>query len=156
MRGISTAIDHISIEAFQAALEGLGVEILNMQHANWKPEKGSEVMQDDLTRFPDIDSVWAGGDDLPRAAAASEQSDRQERMVLLGGSGIKRIIEMIINGDPLIDADIFYPPTLIIPAIELAAMRFATQAPIAGQYVLGSPHTTAENAADYFSLGSPY
>ena len=77
-------------------------------------------------------------------------------MVLLGGSGMNRVIEMIMSGDPLIDADIFYPPTLIIPAIELTAMRFATQTPIAGQYVLDSPLITAENAADYYFPESPY
>ena len=157
MRGIPTAIDNIRIEAFQAALEGSGIEILDMQHANWNPDKGFEVMQDYLTRFPEIDGVWAGDDDAALGAkAAIEQSGRQEEMALLGGSGMNKVIEMIINGDPLIDADIFYPPTIIVPAIELTAMRFATQAPIAGQYVLDSPLITAENAANYYFPESPY
>ncbi|CAA9414782.1 MAG: Ribose ABC transporter, periplasmic ribose-binding protein RbsB, partial [uncultured Rubellimicrobium sp.] len=143
MRGIPTAIDNIRIEAFQAALEGSGIEILDMRHANWNPDKGFEVMQDYLTRFPEIDGVWAGDDDAALGAkAAIEQSGRQDKMVLLGGSGMNRVIKMIMNVDPLIDADIFYPPTLIIPAIELAAMRFATPAPVAKQYVLDSPPIT--------------
>ncbi|WP_210527631.1 substrate-binding domain-containing protein [Rubellimicrobium arenae] len=157
MRGIPTAIDNIRIEAFQKALEGSGVEILDMQYANWNPDKGFEVMQDYLTRFAEIDGVWAGDDDAALGAkAAIEQAGREGEMVLLGGSGMNKVIDMIMKDDPLIDADIFYPPTLIIPAIELTAMRFATQAPIAGQYVLDSPLITSENAAEYYFPESPY
>lgn len=157
MRGIPTAIDNIRIEAFQKALEGSNIEILDMQYANWNPDKGFEVMQDYLTRFDHIDGVWAGDDDAALGAkAAIEQAGRQEEMALLGGSGMNKVIEMVQNGDPLIDADIFYPPTLIIPAIELTALRFATQAPIEGQYILDSPLITSDNAASYYFPESPY
>lgn len=128
-----------------------------MQHANWNPDKGFEVMQDYLTRFSQIDGVWAGDDDAALGAkAAIEPSGRAGEMKLLGGSGMNRVIKMIMDGDPLIDADIFYPPTLIIPAIEVTAMRYATQAPIRGRYVLDSPLITAADAADYYFPDSPY
>lgn len=157
MRGIPTAIDNIRIEAFTKELEGSGIEILDMQHANWNPDKGFEVMQDYLTRFSQIDGVWAGDDDAALGAkAAIEPSGRAGEMKLLGGSGMNRVIKMIMDGDPLIDADIFYPPTLIIPAIEVTAMRYATQAPIRGRYVLDSPLITAADAADYYFPDSPY
>ena len=157
MRGIPTAIDNIRIEAFQKVLDGTGVEILDMQYANWNPDKAFEVMQDYLTRFPQIDGVWAGDDDAALGAkAAIEQAGRQEGMLLLGGSGMNRVIKMIMDGDAVIDADIFYPPTLIIPAIEVTAMRYATQAPIRGRYVLDSPLITKENAAEFYFPDSPY
>jgi ribose transport system substrate-binding protein len=157
MRGIPTAIDNIRIEAFETALEGSGVEILDMQYANWNPDKGFEVMQDYLVRFPKIDGVWAGDDDAALGAkAAIEQSGRQGEMALLGGSGMNRVIKLIMDGNGGFDADIFYPPTLIIPAIELTAMKYATQAPIHGQYVLDSPLITRDNAADYYFPDSPY
>ena len=57
MRGIPTAIDTIRIEAFQKTLESSGIEILDMQYANWNPDKAFEVMRDYLTRFPKIDGV---------------------------------------------------------------------------------------------------
>ena len=156
MRGIPTAIDNIRIEAFQKVLEGTGVEILDMQYANWNPDKAFELMQDYLTRFPQIDGVWAGDDDAALGArAAIEQAGRQQGMVLLGGSGMNRVIKMIMDGDKLIDADIFYPPTLIAPAVEVTSMRYATQSPIRGRYVLDSPLITAENAAEFCFPGSP-
>ena len=156
MRGIPTAIDNTRIEAFQKAFEGTKIEILDMQYANWNPDKGFEVMQDYLTRFPKIDGVWAGDDDAALGAKeAIDQAGRGAEMTLLGGSGMNRVIKAIIDGEGF-DADIFYPPTLIIPAIELTAMKFATQAPIHGQYVLDSPLITKENAADYYFPDSPY
>ncbi len=157
MRGIPTAIDNIRIDAFNAALEGSGIEVLDMQYANWNPDKGFEVMQDFLTRFEHIDGVWAGDDDAALGAkAAIEQAGRAEGMKLLGGSGMNRAIKMIMDGDPLIDADIFYPPTLIIPAISVTAMRYAVQAPVQGVYTLDSPLITAENAEEYYFPDSPY
>lgn len=157
MRGIPTAIDNIRIEAFQTTLEGSGIEILDMQYANWNPDKAFEVMQDYLTRFPEIDGVWAGDDDAALGArAAIEQAGREEGMLLLGGSGMNRVIKMIMDGDTLIDADIFYPPTLIAPAIEVTAMRYATQSPIRGRYVLDSPLITKDNAEEFYFPDSPY
>lgn len=157
MRGIPTAIDNIRIEAFQKTLEGSGIDILDMQYANWNPDKAFEVMQDYLTRFPEIDGVWAGDDDAALGArAAIEQAGRQEGMVLLGGSGMNRVIKTIMDGDTLIDADIFYPPTLIAPAIEVTAMRYATQSPIRGRYVLDSPLITKDNAEEFYFPDSPY
>ena len=157
MRGIPTAIDNIRIEAFQKTLEGSGIDILDMQYANWNPDKAFEVMQDYLTRFPEIDGVWAGDDDAALGArAAIEQAGRQEGMVLLGGSGMNRVIKTIMDGDTLIDADIFYPPTLIAPAIEVTAMRYATQSPIRGRYVLDSPLITKDNADEFYFPDSPY
>ncbi len=157
MRGIPTAIDNIRIEAFNAALKGTDIEILDMQYANWNPDKGFELMQDYLTRFDKIDGVWAGDDDAATGAkAAIEQAGRVGEMKLLGGSGMNRVIKMVMDGDPMIDADIFYPPTLIVPAIEVTALKYATQAPISGRYVLDSPLITAENASDYYFPDSPY
>lgn len=155
MRGIPTAIDNIRIEAFQKALEGSNIEVLDTQYANWNPDKGFEVMQDYLVRFPEINGVWAGDDDAALGAkAAIEQAERE--MLLLGGSGMNRVIKMVVDGDGIFDADIFYPPTLIVPAIEITAMKYATQAPIQGRYVLDSPLITRENAADYYFADSPY
>ncbi len=157
MRGIPTAIDNIRIDAFKKTIEGSGLEILDMQFANWNPDKAFEVMQDFLTRFPQIDGVWAGDDDAALGArAAIEQANRQKGMVLLGGSGMNRVIKTIMDGDALVDADIFYPPTLIIPAIQVTAMRYATQSPVRGRYVLDSPLITKENAAEFYFPDSPY
>jgi ribose transport system substrate-binding protein len=157
MRGIPTAIDNIRIDAFKKALEGTSIQVLDMKYANWNPDKGFEVMQDYLQRFPQIDAVWAGDDDAALGAIeAINQAGRTKGMTVLGGSGMNKVIKRIMDGDALIDADIFYPPTLIIPAIGAVAMKFAVGAPVSGRWVLGSPLITKENAKDYYFPESPY
>lgn len=157
MRGIPTTIDNIRIDAFQKALEGTKIKILDMQFANWNPDKGFQVMQDYLQRFKDIDGVWAGDDDAATGALeAIKQAGRSEKIALLGGSGMNRVVKNVMDGGTPIDADIFYPPTIIIPAIELTVLKFTTQAPILGRYILDSPLITKENAKDYYFPESPY
>lgn len=69
---------------------------------------------------------------------------------------MNKVIKLVMDGHDMVDADIFYPPTLIIPAIELVTMKFATKAPINGRYVLGSPLITKDNAAEYYFPHAPY
>jgi ribose transport system substrate-binding protein len=157
MRGIPTAVDNIRIDAFKKALEGTSIQVLDMQYANWNPDKGFEVMQDYLQRFPQIDGVWAGDDDAALGAIeAINQAGRDKGMIVLGGSGMNKVIKRIMDGDKLVDADIFYPPTLIIPAIGATALKFATGAPAGGRWVLGSPLITKENAEQYYFPEAPY
>lgn len=157
MRGIPTAIDNTRIEAFQKSLAGTKIKILDMQYANWNPDKGFQVMQDYLQRFNTIDGVWAGDDDAALGALeAIKQAGRQDKVALLGGSGMNRVIKAVMDGGSPIDADIFYPPTIIIPAIGLTVLRSTTQAPVQGRYVLDSPLITKENARDYYFPASPY
>ena len=157
MRGIPTAIDNIRIDAFQKALEGTKIKILDMQFANWNPDKGFQVMQDYLQRFPNIDGVWAGDDDAATGALeAIKQANRSDKIALIGGSGMNRIVKNVMDGGTPIDADIFYPPTIVIPAIELTTMKFATQSPIQGRYVLDSPLITKDNAKNFYFPDSPY
>ena len=156
MSGIPTAIDNIRIEAFNKALEGSKIEVLDMQYANWNPDKGFEIMQDYLQRFPEIDGVWAGDDDAALGAMEAIKQSERKGVTVLGGSGMNKVIALVKDGHDMVDADIFYPPTLIIPAIELVTMKFATKAPINGRYVLGSPLITKDNAAEYYFPDAPY
>lgn len=157
MRGIPTTIDNVRIDAFKKDLEGSKVQILDMQFANWNPDKGFEVMQDFLQKHDSIDGVWAGDDDAALGAMeAIKQANRPKPIAVLGGSGMNKVVKMVQDGGGMVDADIFYPPTLIIPAIELTAMRAATQAPIRGRYILDSPLITKDNAAEFYFPDSPY
>ena len=157
MRGIPTTIDNIRIDAFKKTLEGTKINILDMQFANWNPDKGFQVMQDYLQRFANIDGVWTGDDDAATGALeAIKQAGKSDKIAVIGGSGMNRIVKNVMDGGTPVDADIFYPPTIIIPAIELTTMKFTTQAPILGRYVLDSPLITKDNAKDYYFPASPY
>lgn len=157
LRGIPTVIDDQRVEAFMDAIEGSGINVLDMEYANWNRDDGFEVMQDFLARFDDIDAVWAQDDDIALGVIeAVRQAGRTDEMFVVGGGGMKQMIERVQAGDELTPVDILYPPSMIATAIELTALQYVAAVPIEGSYILDSPIVTAENAAQYYFPESPY
>ncbi|MDO5530108.1 MAG: ABC transporter substrate-binding protein, partial [Paracoccus sp. (in: a-proteobacteria)] len=157
LRGIPTTLDNERVEAFQAALEGSGKEILDMQHGNWNRDDAFRVMQDYLARYPEIDAVWAADDDMAIGVLeAIAQAGREDEMVVVGGAGMKEIIARIMESDPQLPVNVTYPPALISSAIEMTALRFVSNAPMAGRYIITSQLITPENAERYYYPDSPF
>ena len=50
LRGIPTTLDNERVDAFEAALDGSGVTILDKQHGNWNRDDAFNVMQDYLSK----------------------------------------------------------------------------------------------------------
>ncbi len=99
-----------------------GIRILARQSAMWTREKGLTVMQNFLTEFAHIDAVWAGDDDTALGAIqAIKEAGRENEMFVVGGGGMKQIVKMIEDKDPLVPATITYPPSMIAEGIQLAA-----------------------------------
>jgi ribose transport system substrate-binding protein len=157
LRGIPTVIDNQRVEGFQQAIEGSDIKVLDMKHANWNRDQAYEVMQDYLSRFPQIDAVWASDDDMALGVIeAVRQAGREDQLFILGGAGMKQMIERVQQGDKLIPADVLYPPAMIATAIEVTALKYTAKVPIEGRYILGSPLITAENADQYYYPDSPF
>lgn len=157
LRGIPTTIDNERVEGFQAALEGSGVEILAMEHGNWNRDKAFEVTQDFLSKYPQIDAVWASDDDMSVGAlAAIEAAGRKDVKFVLGGAGMKEMIARTRDGDAMIPANVTYPPAMIATAIEVTALGLVSSAPVSGRFVIGSVLVTPENAAQYYYPDSPF
>ena len=157
LRGIPTTLDNERVEAFEAAIEGSGIEVLDKQHGDWNRDKAFTVMQDYLSKFPQIDAVWAADDDMAVGAmAAIEQAGRKDEMWIIGGAGMKEIVRRIMDGDPQLPVDVTYPPALISAAIEMTALKFVSNAPIAGRYIITSVLITPENAEQHYFPDSPF
>ncbi|MBZ8133763.1 ABC transporter substrate-binding protein [Afifella sp. IM 167] len=157
LRGIPTVIDNQRVEAFQTAIEGSGIEILGMEHGNWNRDDAFEVMQDFLSRFPEINAVWASDDDMALGVIeAIRQANRQDEMWVLGGAGMKQMIERVGDNDTMVPADVLYPPSMIATAIELTALKYVSGAAIEGRYILNSTLVTPENASQYYYPDSPF
>ena len=45
-----------------------GIEILDSQPAYWSTQRGLEVMENYLQKYPEIDAVWTGDDDVLKGA----------------------------------------------------------------------------------------
>ncbi|NVF16272.1 ABC transporter substrate-binding protein [Vreelandella maris] len=157
LRGIPTVIDDERVQGFQEAIEGSEVNILDMQHANWNRDDGFEVMQDYLARFENIDAVWAQDDDIALGVIeAVRQADREEELFIVGGAGMKDIIKRVMDGDELVPVDVLYPPAMIATAMDLTVQHFVSNGPVLGEYILGSPLITQENAEQYYFPDSPF
>lgn len=157
LRGIPTVIDDERVEGFQEAIEGSDVNILDMQHANWNRDDGFEVMQDYLSRFDNIDAVWAQDDDIALGVIeAVRQADRKDELFIVGGAGMKDIIKRVMEGDELVPVDVLYPPAMIATAMDLTVQHFVSNGPVLGEYILGSPLITQENAEQYYFPDSPF
>jgi ribose transport system substrate-binding protein len=157
LRGIPTVIDDERVQGFQEAIEGSEVNILDMQHANWNRDDGFEVMQDYLSRFENIDAVWAQDDDIALGVIeAVRQADREDELFIVGGAGMKDIIKRVMDGDELVPVDVLYPPAMIATAMDLTVQHFVSNGPVLGEYILGSPLITQENAEQYYFPDSPF
>ncbi len=157
LRGIPTTIDNERVAGFEAAIEGSGIEIIDMEHGNWNRDDSFTVMQDFLSKHGEIDAVWASDDDMAIGVlAALEQSGRDDVQFVLGGAGMKEMIGRVRDGDTMIPADVTYPPAMIATAIELTAIGLTSTAPVSGTFTIGSVLITQENAEEYYYPDSPF
>jgi ribose transport system substrate-binding protein len=157
LRGIPTTIDNERFDAFMELVEQTDIEVLDSRYANWNRDDGFIVMQDFLTRFPEIDAVWAQDDDIALGVVeALRQAGRENELFVVGGAGMKEIIKGVMDGDQLIPVNVLYPPAMIATAIEVTALKFVSNVPILGRYILDSPLITQENAAEYYFPDSPF
>lgn len=157
LRGIPTVIDTERFDAFMAGIEGSGINVLDDEFANWNRDDGFEVMQDFLSRFPDIDGVWAQDDDIAMGVVeAVRQAGREDEMFIVGGAGMKDVIKGIMDGDTLIPVDVLYPPAMIATAMDVTVANFTSNGPVQGEYILGAPLVTQENAEQFYFPDSPF
>ena len=157
LRGIPTTIDNERVEGFQAAIEGKNIEVLGMEHGDWNRDKSFTVMQDFLSKHPQIDAVWASDDDMAVGVlGAIEAAGRSDIKFVLGGAGMKEMIKRTMDGDAMIPANVTYPPSMIATAIEITAVGLVSPAPVSGDFIIGSVLVTPENAETYYYPDSPF
>nr|WP_244430289.1 ABC transporter substrate-binding protein [Roseivivax halodurans] len=157
LRGIPTTIDNERVEGFQSAIEGSGINILDMEHGNWNRDDSFNVMQDFLQKHDQIDAVWASDDDMAVGVlAAIEAAGRDDIQFVLGGAGMKEMVQRVMEGDEMIPADVTYPPAMIATAIEMTAVGLVSNAPVSGTFTIGSVLITEENAEQYYYPDSPF
>ena len=157
LRGIPTTIDNERVAGFQEAIEGTGIEVIDMEHGNWNRDDSFNVMQDFLSKHEQIDAVWASDDDMAVGVlAAIDAAGRDDIQFVLGGAGMKEMVKRVMEGDEMIPADVTYPPAMIATAIEMTAVGQTSNAPVSGTFTIGSVLITPENAEQYYYPDSPF
>ena len=69
-RGIPTTIDNERVDAVPAAMDGSGINVLDMEHGNWNRDDSFTVMHDVLSKYPRIDALWVSDDPGQRHLSA--------------------------------------------------------------------------------------
>lgn len=157
LRGLPIPIDQQRFDGFNGGIEGTKINVLASEFANWSRDDGFKVMQDFLTRFPDIKGVWAQDDDVALGAIeAIKQSGRENDLFIVGGAGMQQILQRVAAGDKLTPVDVSYSPAMIATAIELTTVHFTGNVQVAGRYILDSTLITKDNAAEFLDPASPF
>ena len=157
LRGLPIPIDQQRFDAFVAGIEGSNITVLDDEFANWNRDDGFKVMQDFLTRFPDIKAVWAQDDDIALGAIeAIKQAGRENDMFIVGGAGMQQILQAVADGSALTPVDVSYSPAMIATAIELTTSHLVGGIQVSGRYVLDSTLITKDNAAEFLDADSPF
>ena len=158
LRGIPTVIDNQRVDAFNEVMKAHpGIKVLDAKHGNWNRDDAFKVMQDFLTRFKQIDAVWASDDDMAVGVQrAIEQAKRTDVKLVVGGAGAKDYIKKVMDGDKLVTANVTYSPSMIADALKLTAESRVTGKPMPATTIIPSVLVTKENAAKYYFPDSPY
>jgi ribose transport system substrate-binding protein len=157
LRGLPIPIDQQRFDGFMSGIEGSNITVLDDEFANWNRDDGFKVMQDFLTRFPDIKAVWTQDDDISLGAMeAIKQAGRENDMFIVGGAGMQQILQAVANGDALTPVDVSYSPAMIATAIELTASHLVGGNHFNGRFVLESTLITKDNAAEFLDANSPF
>ncbi|SEK97131.1 monosaccharide ABC transporter substrate-binding protein, CUT2 family [Stigmatella aurantiaca] len=159
LRGIPTTIDNERMDAFNAVLKNHpDIKVLDAKYGNWNRDDAFKVMQDYLTRFKQIDAVWAADDDMAVGVLkAISQAKRTDIKEVFGGAGAKGMVKTIIDGsNPLIQADVSYSPKFIYDAIKMTAEARLKGDKLPATTIVPSVLITKENAKDFYFPDSPF
>jgi len=159
LRGIPTTIDNERMDAFNAVMKNHpDIKLLDAKHGNWNRDDAFKVMQDYLTRFKQIDAVWAADDDMAVGVLkAIEQAKRKDIRIVFGGAGAKDMVKTLIDGkNPLIQANVSYSPKFIYDAIKLTAEARLKGEKLPASTIIPSVLITKENAKQFYFPDSPF
>ncbi len=159
IEGIPSVINSIRVDTIKATAAKYGLEVLDSQPGMWNPEKALAVMENYLQKYPQIDAVYTADDDMMKGALqAYKESGRDDIKIFLGGGADKEILEMIMDdSNPLVKANVTYPPDCIATAVGLAVLGYNGQV-FEGFYqkklpiriILAAELITKENAEQYY------
>jgi ribose transport system substrate-binding protein len=157
IRGLPIPIDEARVNAFNEAIKGSDIKVIDSQFGNWSRDDAFKVMQDFLTKHPKIDAVWAQDDDMVVGILkAIEQAKRTDIKFVVGGAGMKEMIQKVMDGDAMVPVDVLYPPAMVATAMDLTALGIEENMPVRGNYILNATLVTKENAKNFFYKDSPF
>ncbi|MET4632392.1 ABC transporter substrate-binding protein [Kaistia defluvii] len=157
IRGLPIVIDEERNKGFDEGIAGSDIKVLDRQFGNWSRDDAFKVMQDYLSKYPQIDAVWTQDDDMAVGVLeAIKQAKREDIQFVVAGAGMKDMIKKVMDGDKMIPVDILYPPAMVAVAMDLTAAGLYDHLPVRGSYILDATLVTKDNAKDFYYPDSPF
>ena len=129
--------------------EGINV-LSDDQNAGGSREGGLDVMQGLLTRFDNIDGVFAINDPTALGAELAARQLNRDEFIITGVDGAPDIEEALESGNSLIKASASQDPyTMAAQAMELAYDVFQGNTPEEDTVLIEPQLITSENVGDY-------
>ncbi len=165
IEGIPCPINTVRIDSIKkVAAQYPGIKILDSQPGDWNKQKALAVMENYLQKYQKIDAVYTADDDMMLGALqAYRESGRKDIKLFLGGGCDKNVIKWIMDdSNPLVKANVTYPPDQCATAVSLAVMGargknfeglYQKKLPV--RIILSSELVTKENAAGYYFPEEP-
>lgn len=160
MEGVPSPINSDRVNAFRETLAEHfpNITILESQASWWNTEKGLALMENFLQKYPKIDGVWAGDDDvLLGAIKAYEESKRSDVQCMVGGGGSKLIVKKILDQDPLVRGTVTYSPRMLETGVFAALEGLQNQGKVSqAEILIPSQIVTSTNAVSHYFPDSIY
>ena len=159
LRGIATSLDNERMDAFNAVLKGApDIKLLDAKYGNWNRDDAFKVMQDYLTRFKQIDAVWAADDDMAVGVLkAIDQAKRTDIKLVFGGAGAKGMVKTLMDGaDPRIQANVSYSPKFMYDAIKMTGEARLKGQKLPANNIVPSVLITKATAKQFYFPDSPF
>lgn len=159
MEGTPCPINSDRVNSFKAVLAKKypNIKILDSKPAFWNTEKGLELMENFLQKYPKVDGVWAGDDDVMKGALkAYQESKRKDVKVFVGGGGAKEVVKLIKDDKSLVKGTVTYSPGMIAKGMEEALSLMRSGKKGRKEILIPSHVVTKENAAKYYFPASVY
>lgn len=125
-----------------------GIELMETQPADWNREKAQRVMENFLTKYDDIDGVYAGDDNMGVGALnAAKSADRADEIVFIGATNFAVGYEAIERGEYY--GSIYQSPVDDAEAALQTALDVLSGADVPKMNFFETPKITADNLADF-------
>ncbi|MES2935468.1 MAG: substrate-binding domain-containing protein [Pseudomonadota bacterium] len=158
-RGMPVEIDKERFDAFNSVMKNYpDIKILDAKYGNWNRDDAFKVMQDYLTRFKQIDAVWAADDDMAIGVQkAIDQAKRTDIKEIFGGAGAKGAVKKIMdNSDKMIQANVSYSPKFMYDAIKMTAEARLKGEKLPANTIIPSVLINKDNAKQFYFPDSPF
>ncbi|CAM3619516.1 sugar ABC transporter substrate-binding protein [Halomonas lysinitropha] len=125
-----------------------GVELVETQPADWNREKAQRVMENFLTKYDDIDGVYAGDDNMGVGALnAAKSADRAAEIVFIGATNFAVGYEAIERGEYY--GSIYQSPVDDAEAALQTALDVLAGEDVPKMNFFETPKITADNLAEF-------